>query len=153
MVIMNAVAEKNDLDLQRVAESLCRERQLMLVMFCRVAGLDPVHSSGLHTGLLGDFCQILIDYTALSHFEFFDHIARQPDLDPEIRAELGRVFSAVSRTTEVALAFNDDYAMAETDARLDAALLEERLSTLGQVLAERTDLEDRIISKIQSDSV
>ena len=149
---MSATAELDEVNLHKVADSLCQERQDMLVMFCRVAGLEPFNPTTRDDDTLQNFCQILIDYTAFSHFEFFDRIAHHTDLDQSLRAEMLKAFSGVSASTEVALAFNDKYALQKEP--LDGKQLSEQLavdlSELGQTLAERAELEDHLISQLRA---
>ena len=143
---MSALLKESDPRLEHIVDELCRERQEMLVMFCRVAGLEPLSPSGMHVEMLQDFCQLLIDYAALSHFELFDRLARETELEAEVRAEVARIFSGVVRTTEAALEFNDKYASGGPAPDNDS--LSQDLSALGAVLAERAELEDRLIARV-----
>ena len=52
-----------------MVDSLLAERQEMLTMFCRVAGLEPYSPGKPVVDLLQESCQVLMDYTAFGHFE------------------------------------------------------------------------------------
>lgn len=143
---MSVTAECDERGLKQVADSLCQERQEMLVLFCRLAGLEPFEPTERDAATLQAFCQILIDYTAFSHFEFFDCIAHRRDLDEDFRQEMLHIFPGVTETTEVALAFNDKYALSTEP--LDTMQFSEDLSELGRTLAERAELEDRLIARL-----
>ncbi|WP_459178229.1 Rsd/AlgQ family anti-sigma factor [Acidiferrobacter thiooxydans] len=55
-------------------ERLLAERREMLVLFCRVAGLDPFAGEAVGDGVLQAFCQILVDYMAAAHFSLYQHL-------------------------------------------------------------------------------
>ncbi len=164
--------ERRERTKQTVAK-LLRERQRVLVLFCQVAGLEP-YTPDKHKPVLAqlqEFCQLLVDYSALlvdysafGHFEIYDRIGR----GEERRAHVARVAEAlypqIVDTTNAAVAFNDKYdpQIVETtnaavafndkydpsDHPLSLERLSEDLSALGQSLATRIEMEDRLIAAL-----
>jgi len=129
-----------------VIDKLFAERQEMLVLFCRVAGLDPYQTKRPDNNLLRDFCQVLVDYSAFAHFEIYQRIvAGQERREPVIQAA-EEVYNHIAETTEIAVTFNDKYD--EADHRLDLDHLAEDLSALGEAIAMRIEMEDRIIAAL-----
>ncbi|MFO1420245.1 MAG: Rsd/AlgQ family anti-sigma factor [Candidatus Competibacteraceae bacterium] len=92
----------------------------------------------------------MVDYLALGPFEVYQALEDQPVHSPYRRArQLARGFYAFMsprNATQAALAFHDRY-----DGELSApalAELDEELSRLGEQLAVRIELEDRIVAAV-----
>lgn len=148
----NAVRERRE-GTQKVLAKLQAERTEMLVLFCRLAGLELYPEVDAKKAdvksvqrLLQQFCQILVDYIATAHFGVYERIAGGQERR-RVAAELAaQLYPRVARATEVALEFNDKYDCEDHCDNLDQ--LQQDLSALGEVLAERIELEDRLIQAI-----
>lgn len=114
------------------------ERQELLVKYCNVAGIEPCHAGGSLKDRVQDFCEILIDYLSVGHFEVYEHILEERDC----AGEAARFYPKIAATTETALAFNDKY-----DSKSSYEQLPGDLSALGVILATRFDLEDKMLSR------
>lgn len=123
-----------------------QERKQLLVQYCELAGLPPFERDA---GALPDktkvreFCELLVDYVSVGHFELYDKIATESEIegvDPSIAKEL---VPKISASTDEALVFNDTFA--ETGANNDVQSFDISLSNLGQQLEERFELEDQLI--------
>lgn len=130
-----------------IVNELLTERQALLVSFCELAGRNTRGSpNGSARKALAEFCQILVDYTALGHFELFERIITGNERRRAVQAVAERVYPAIARTTDVIVDFNDKYDGSEgPDAWVE---LERELSTLGQALAERFELEDQLLGSL-----
>lgn len=133
---------------QDIVDKLLAERQEVLVMFCRVAGLEPYVAEASTKELLQDFCQLLVDYSAFGHFEIYQRIVNGDERREQVIKVAEEVYDKIAEASEVAVAFNDRYDAA--DHKLDLAHLGEDLSVLGEELAVRIEVEDRIISALTS---
>ena len=60
---------------QSVVEQMLAERQEMLVLFSKLAGLEHYGSGKASVEQLKQFCQILVDYIATAHFGIYERIA------------------------------------------------------------------------------
>jgi len=124
------------------------ERQLLLVQYCALSGLDQAKTSDEVRGeKLRVFCQILVDYVSAGHFEIYDKLmkeGREFD-DADALQEAGKLYTKVDKTTEQLLDFNDKYL--ETD---DLSSLTEDLSLMGEGLEVRFSAEDRMISVLHT---
>lgn len=125
------------------------ERQQVLVLYHRLAELQPFSEVEPVQAVLQPFCQVMLDYLALGHFEVYQSL-EESCTDPERheRAQdlVERLYPRIAATTERAVEFNDRY-----DAELhpdDLAILDDDLSRLGEALAERIELEDRLLAGI-----
>ena len=132
---------------------LLTARQESLVLYHKLAALksfaraDPVRRHLLHR-----FQQALVDYLALGPFEVFQALEEQPADSPYCRARaLARqLYARIAGTTQAALAFHDRYDGHPSQAEL--AALNEDLSRLGEHLATRIELEDRIVTAVRQGS-
>jgi len=128
------------------AAKLLAVRQEMLVLFCRVAGLDPYGARRSLVGLLTEFRQILIDYIAMGHFDLYHAIVVGAGRGGELHRLAEQVYPGIAHGTEIALRFNDKYEDPQRLAALES--LEDDLSLLGESLANRIELEDRLIAAL-----
>jgi regulator of sigma D len=139
--------ERRERTKQTVAK-LLRERQKVLVLFCQVAGLEP-YTPDKHKPVLAqlqEFCQLLVDYSAFGHFEIYDRIGRGEERRTHVAHVAEAVYPRIVETTNAAVAFNDKYDPSDHPLSLDR--LSEDLSTLGQSLATRIEMEDRLIAAL-----
>ena len=127
---------------------LLNERQEMLAMFCRVAGLEPYNSASPGVDVLQEFCQVLIDYSAFGHFEIYERIVAGRERRSQVVAVAREVYPRIAEASEVAVEFNDKYDA--SDHKLDLHQLDRDLGKLGEELAVRIEMEDRIIQALTS---
>ncbi|WP_416306531.1 sigma D regulator [Neptunicella sp. SCSIO 80796] len=121
------------------------ERQMLLVMYCELAGLPPYQreSQALpDKDKIREFCELLMDYLSAGHFEVYDQLSNGDSLS-------ARLYPKISTTTDEALKFNDCYA--ETNSDTDMSDFDRALSKLGQQLEERFELEDELINTLHSE--
>jgi regulator of sigma D len=132
---------------------LLTARQESLVLYHKLAARPLALVEPVQQHLLRRFQQALVDYLALGLFEVFQALEEQPADSPYRRArELARqLYARIARTTQAALAFHDRY---DGDlSRTKLVELSEDLSRLGEHLAVRIELEDRIVAAVrQSDA-
>ena len=130
---------------------LLTARQDSLVLFQKLAALQqPFAPAAPVPHLLQRFRQTLVDYLARGWCEVFQALEDQPADSPYRRArELAQsCYARIARTTQAALAFHDRYDGDLSKAEL--AELNEDLSRLGECLAERIELEDRIVAAVRT---
>lgn len=128
-------------------ESLVAERTEMLVLFCRVAGLEPFSDASnkdTAASALQQFCQVMVDYIAAGHFSLYERIANGTERRASIASLANRLYPRISETTEVALNFNDKYDCGD-HCKIHPDLGDD-LSRLGEELAVRVELEDQLLS-------
>ena len=130
---------------------LLEERQQVFVSFCALVGVssfeqrrDEEHR--VKPGELQSFCQILVDYTALGHFEVYQRIIEGKERRIAVRKVAEEVYPAIAETTDHLIDFNDKYDDFEDE---DFDELSSDLSRIGEVLAVRGELEDRILAALR----
>jgi regulator of sigma D len=129
---------------------LLAARQESLVLYHRLAALKPFTLADPVRHQLRRFRQTLVDYLALGPFEVFQALEEQPADSPYQQArQLARqLYDRIARTTQAALAFHDRYDGDLSDPAL--AGLDKELSRLGELLAARIELEDRIVAAVRN---
>ena len=127
-----------------VMERILSERKQMLVLFEKVAGVAPYTEAKPDMGLLKEFSQILVDYIAAGHFSLYERIAEGKERRRRVIELARELFPQLMATTDVVVAFNDAYDEADESGQYEPLL--DRIPALGENLALRVDLEDRLLS-------
>jgi regulator of sigma D len=137
---------------QAVVAKLIAERKEMLALYCRVAGLEPLgevrtkNPGKPAAEVLQAFCQLLIDYIAAGHFSLYERIASGNERRREVATLAAQLYPRIAETTQTALDFNDKYDCGD-HCEIGESLHKD-LSRLGEELALRIELEDKLISKM-----
>jgi len=131
---------------QDVIEKLLAERQSVLVMFCELAGMEVKQDRSGEEELLQRFCELLVDYSAFAHFEIYERIIDGRERRNRVVEEASKAYPRIAEASEVAVEFNDRYDANDHD--LDMTRLSADLSRLGEELAVRIEMEDRIIQAL-----
>lgn len=130
-----------------VVTKLVGERAEMLVTFCRLAGVEPYAPPNKPVQeVLQEFCQILVDYVAAGHFALYERIIEGKERRKHVAQLAEEIYPRISQSTDVALDFNDKYDCEDHCTKLDS--LSADLSRLGEELAVRIELEDRLIAAL-----
>ena len=116
----------------------------MLSLYALLAKQKPFRDVSDVQMLLQEFCQSLVDYAANAHFQLYRYFAENNERRKEIYDVAASIYPRVLDITNVILDFNDKYDCGDHCSHLHN--LEEDLSTLGEVLADRIELEDQVIT-------
>lgn len=127
---------------QNLVLQLQKERQQVWSLYCKVAELKPFSCSSKTQSLLTQFSQLLIDYVSLGHFGLFDRVISGSERREAVLSSAKQLYPAFSKTTEDVISFNDRYD--DNINQLNVDKLEADLSSLGESLAKRVDLEDKL---------
>ena len=143
------MSNKNDTPIEELIENLLAERQQMLVLFCTVAGLAPFTHDKPFDKELEEFCEILIDYISVGHFEAYERILSNPSEASAERQEVAqKIYPRILETTDAAMGFNDKYEALNGEA--PAHDLEADLTKLISEIVVRIDLEDKLINFLRT---
>ena len=129
-------------------DKMLTERQKMLVLFERVAGVEPYADEMPNDELLQEFSQILVDYIASGHFGLYERISEGKERRRGIVKLAEELYPRIANTTQAAIEFNDVYEKANGESIGEN--LSTMLSKLGEELAVRIELEDQLISEMIS---
>lgn len=129
--------------------SLVSSRTDTLTLYGKLAASKPFMTSKKSTQkLLQEFCESLIDYTASAHFQLYRYIDERKERRKPVMDVAEQVYPGIAESTQRILDFNDKYD--SEDNCDDLRDLENDLSILGVVLADRIELEDRLIGALGS---
>ena len=149
---MEQTIERNTLDRRHASglqlDSLIKSRRAMWADFCELADLRPYRSGPELDARVHQFCQYLIDYTATAHFHLYHRLAEGKENRSNMAAVAETLYPTIARSTDVILTFNDVFGEGYDIVGSD---LEEGLSELGETLAKRIELEDRILEASRYD--
>jgi len=139
--------------LDHTIESLTKLRQDVVVAYCRLAGVSSFdrrdsEEHRIEPDALRAFCQIMVDYTAMGHFEVYQRIIEGKERRRTVKEAAAQVYPAIAETTDWLVDFNDKYdAFDGTDDDMD--MLAGDLSRLGEIITVRGELEDQILEALR----
>lgn len=124
-------------------QELEAHRAEMLKDLSLLAGQRPFEPNENTIELIQEFCQALVDYTADAHFRLYRFLDEKKERRQAVIDIAEAIYPRILETTEIILDFNDKY---DTDEHCKVLNdLETDLSALAEVLASRSELEDRLI--------
>lgn len=136
-------------------KQLINERNEVLSLYCNIAGCDgseSVEKSNIEPQTLQEFCQILIDYIATGHFELYRRITEGEEKRTDMITLADTIYPRIEQTTQIAVDFNDMYDGGNTYTDELKSGLPASLSKLGEELATRIELEDKLINLLLTKS-
>jgi len=125
-------------------DGLVQSRTETLSLLTELAGRQPFTADPEIERALRRFCEALIDYTASAHFQLYRYLADNRERRQSVLTMADRIYPRIVETTDVILRFNDKYEAMSLD--ISVKFLAADLSNLGECLADRIQLEDRIIT-------
>ena len=132
-------------------ERWLEERRELLAKYCDLTEIIDVDEGAIaHTKQLEVFCELMVDYVSVGHFEIFDQLHKEGQLfeDSSGLDKEPNLLEKIQSTTEYVLDFNDKY-LSSND--VDALIID--LASLGETLAQRFALEDTLIDVLHSSHV
>lgn len=130
-------------------KQLIEERNTVLSQYYNLAKLteDYNYQNDVNSTLelVEEFCQELVDYMAIGHFEIYRRIEEGNERRDDILKLANKIMPRINDTTQIAVAFNDLYDSSNSIEKDAIDQLPNYLAKLGQELATRIDLEDQFI--------
>lgn len=136
---------------QTMVKELIGVRDHVLALYGELASKQPFADADPVTGLLEDFCQSLIDYTADTHFRLYRYIDEKRERRRPVIEIADKVYPGILDSTDAILDFNDKYDFTRGREKVDLSSLESDLSRLGERIADRIELEDKVIAALSRD--
>ncbi len=131
---------------QHLVTELQEERHQVWSLYCKIGENKPFTCSSQTQSLLTQLSQLLIDYVSLGHFGIYEHLLSGTERRDSVLTAAKDIYPEFSTTTESVIAFNDKYD--DNKHLLTVDSLESDLSSLGENLAKRIELEDKLCSLI-----
>ncbi|MCK4864914.1 MAG: Rsd/AlgQ family anti-sigma factor [Gammaproteobacteria bacterium] len=124
-------------------DSLLGARNETLSLYSELAALRPFKEEEVSV-VLQEFCETLMDYTASAHFQLYRFLEDGSERRAKVRKVAENIYPNISTTTEQFLDFNDKYEVEQKGQNFLS--LDDDLSSLGEILADRILYEDQVIS-------
>lgn len=137
--------------MSEMIERWIEERRELLVMYCELTEVtdfsDPENN---YDAELQQFCEIMVDYVSVGHFEVFEQITKEAEIfgNDQGLDKSPKLIDKIQTTTELILDFNDKYITAKD---LDALIID--LAALGETFVQRFADEDVLIDLLHSTNV
>ncbi len=126
------------------------ERSQVIVLFCKLSGYRN-QAELPETDQINLFCDILIDYVSAGHFEVYEQIVNDCDVHGPSSIELlNELYPRISKTTDIVVDFNEKYSKKPNIEGDHMSRFDTDLSTLGEAIAKRADLEDDLIDTLKT---
>ena len=146
MTTSNAPIVERRTSSHQLIKKFVDERTRLLSLYSDLAAMHPYKDVASVNELLTSFCESLIDYTADAHFRLYRYIDDQRERRGNVLAIASQSYPVILDTTQDILDFNDKYDSTDHEIHVDA--LEQDLSLLGERLADRIAIEDRVIEAL-----
>lgn len=132
----------------KLVQELLAERQQVWSLYCKLGAMQPFGEGHPADSELQEFCQLLIDYISLGHFGVYQRIADGTERRRRVLEVAEEIYPRIVEATDAAVAFNDKYE--QLSGKHWREHLAQDLSTLGEELVRRNDLEDQLLSAMVS---
>ncbi len=132
-------------------DDLVLTRTKLLSLYSEIATHPPQVGDAEAPELLQRFCESLIDYTAMAHFKLYQYFEEKRERRRAVLDVAQKTLPLISQCTDTILEFNDKYdhpEPIEDTRKIDN--LKTDLSCLGETLADRIELEDKVIRAMVS---
>lgn len=127
----------------KLIQELLEERRQVWALYGNIADMKPFGVEQPLEMAVQRFCQILIDYISLGHFGLYQRIVDGNERRVKVIHVAEEIYPRIAESTDAAVAFNDTYE--KVDGETLRRNLTHDLSRLGEALAQRFDMEDRLI--------
>jgi regulator of sigma D len=127
-------------------KTLVTSRTETLALFSELASKRPFRSDPMVHEVLQEFCEALVDYTASAHFQLYRYFEEGRERRQAVLQVAEELYPRIAETTERIIEFNDKYDADSPGESFDS--LADDLSRLGEILADRINLEDRVIAAL-----
>lgn len=131
---------------RQTAKSLIESRTQALALYKDVMSYQPFDDSSTFREILEDLCEILVDYSGKVHFNLLNNIQDEFELSDTVLATTTEISSQLVDNTQKILDFHDLYNSDVKETHMER--LSQCLSDLGEIIADRIALEDKLISII-----
>lgn len=141
---MTSGRSERRVDSHQQIRNLVMTRTDTLSRLTQLASSKPFSANKKIQSMLQEFCESLIDYTASAHFQLYRHIDERTERRQPVLDVAESIYPRIIDITQRILDFNDKYDCGDHCSNLDK--LEHDLSSLCEILADRIELEDKLIS-------
>ena len=125
------------------------DRQNLIVHFCNLSASKPLSTEEPLGESIQKFCQMMMDYCSAGHFEIYEQLMNEAREFDDGSIDLAdQHMPRLEQLTGQCVDFNDTFDKHCSFERLST--LPTNLSTLGEVLEERFQIEDDLIEQMHN---
>ncbi|MCP3850302.1 MAG: sigma D regulator [Gammaproteobacteria bacterium] len=131
---------------RKIIESLISSRTETLAQYKDVMSYQPFEMNDTLQEVLEDFCESMVDYSAKAHFNLYNYLDENKERRQSVLKIADSVYPELVDNTQKILDFHDIY---NSDVpSMNCGKLESCLSSVGELLADRINLEDDVIAAL-----
>jgi regulator of sigma D len=134
-----------------VIDRWLEERRELLVLYCELSEVKLFDGNNeSHGSKLQNFCELMVDYVSVGHFEVFEQLAAEGKAfsDKDGLKQGAELMETIQPSTEAILDFNEKYLATD-----DLDCLATDLSNIGETLAQRFESEDKMIEVLHNSHI
>ncbi len=112
MVKDNQKLQSHWSNVSKIIERWLEERRELLAKYCDLTEVIDVSDNAVkHVEELQEFCELMVDYISVGHFEIFDQLHKEGQLFEDVSGldKEPNLLEKIQITTEHVLDFNDKY--------------------------------------------
>lgn len=144
----DTIVEERRVQSRTIIESLIASRTETLAQYKDVMTYKPFEMNDTLQEVLEDFCESMVDYTAKAHFNLYNYLEEHKERRQSVLKVADSVYPELVDNTQKILDFHDMYNSDVTEMQCDK--LESCLNGVGELLADRINLEDDVIGALLS---
>lgn len=144
----DTIVEERRVQSRTIIESLIASRTETLAQYKDVMTYKPFEMNDTLQEVLEDFCESMVDYTAKAHFNLYNYLEEHKERRQSVLKVADSVYPELVANTQKILDFHDMYNSDVTEMQCDK--LESCLNGVGELLADRINLEDDVIGALLS---
>ncbi len=144
--MVDTIVKDRRVQSRTIIESLIDSRTETLAQYKEVMSYQPFEMDDTLQEVLEDFCESMVDYSAKAHFNLYNYLENNKERRQSVLKIADSVYPDLVDNTQKILDFHDSY---NSDvSTLDCGKLENCLNSVGELLADRINLEDDVISAL-----
>lgn len=144
----DTIVEERRVQSRTIIESLIASRTETLAQYKDVMTYKPFEMNDTLQEVLEDFCESMVDYTAKAHFNLYNYLEEHKERRQSVLKITDSIYPELVDNTQKILDFHDMYNSDVTEMQCDK--LESCLNGVGELLADRINLEDDVIGALLS---
>jgi len=144
--MVDTIVKERRVQSRTIVESLINSRTDTLAQYKDVMSYQPFEMNDTLQEVLEDFCESVVDYSAKAHFNLYNYLEENKERRQSVLKIADSVYPKLVDNTQKILDFHDSY---NSDVlTVDCGGLEQCLNSVGELLADRINLEDDVISAL-----
>ena len=146
--MVDTIVKERRVQSRTIVESLINSRTDTLAQYKDVMSYQPFEMNDTLQEVLEDFCESVVDYSAKAHFNLYNYLEENKERRQSVLKIADSVYPKLVDNTQKILDFHDMY---NSDiAAMQCEKLENCLNNVGELLADRINLEDDVIGALLS---